>query len=237
MLNRAGFATLSYDMRGHGRADGQRSFINSVDEYLDDLAAALGQLRKRAGALGSDDWPILLVGHSNGGLLTLRTLSDPERKPPDVRAAVVSSPFLGFQVRLPPAKKLMAKTASRFFPSLSLPSDLKIEWLTSDPDKLAERRVDTLCNEVASARWYTATLAAQEYVADYAGRIDVPTLWLVAADDQLADPHSAKLVHARVRAPSEYHDLTGMQHEVFNERERPRIFGLLEAFAHTHFPG
>lgn len=236
VLNRAGFATLSYDMRGHGRADGQRSYIASIDDYLDDMAGALAQLRTRAADQGATDLPVLLVGHSNGGLLVLRTLADPDRKPADVRAAVVSSPFLGFQVRLPPAKKFMAKAASRFFPRLSLPSEIKIEWLTSDPDKLAERRVDTLCNEVGSARWYTATVSAHEYVADYAARIDVPTLWLVAADDELADPASAKLVHARMRAPSEYHDLAGMQHEVFNERERARIFGLLRTFTDAQFP-
>ena len=235
VLNRAGFATLSYDMRGHGRADGQRSYIDSVDNYLDDLDAALAQLRARASAAGADQLPVLLVGHSNGGMLVLRTLADPERKPHDVNAVVVSSPFLGFKVKLPSSKKFMAKTASRWFPRLSLPSDLKLEWLTTDPDKLAERRVDTLCNEVASARWYTATISAQEYIADYAGRIDVPSLWLVGANDQIADPEIAKLVHARLRAPSEYRDLTGMQHEVFNERERARVFGYLESFAQAHF--
>lgn len=236
VLTRAGFATLTYDMRGHGRADGQRSYINAIDDYLDDLQAALAQLRERAATIGASGRPILLVGHSNGGMLVLRTLSDPSRKPADVRAAVVSSPFLGFQVRLPAAKKFMATAASHFVPTLSLPSEIDIEWLTSDPDKLAERRLDTLCNEVATARWYTEALAAQDYVADYAGRIDVPSLWLVAAADQLADPSCAKRVHARLRAPSEYHDLTGMKHEVFNERERARIFALLTEFADAHYP-
>ena len=68
------------------------------------------------------------------------------------------------------ARKLLAHASSRWLPRLSLPSDLPVSWLTTDPDKQRERRLDTLCHEVASARWYTATLAAQEYVTDYAVR-------------------------------------------------------------------
>ncbi|MEM9493787.1 MAG: alpha/beta fold hydrolase, partial [Myxococcota bacterium] len=69
----AGVSVLSYDMRGHGRAAGQRGYIREFTDYLDDLDAALGQLEVRADAAAA---PLLLIGHSNGGLITCRALAD-----------------------------------------------------------------------------------------------------------------------------------------------------------------
>src|SRR5688572_11299688 len=39
-----GMATLSFDLRGHGRADGQRGYVERFTDYLDDVDAALEQL-------------------------------------------------------------------------------------------------------------------------------------------------------------------------------------------------
>ena len=237
VLHRAGVAALTFDLRGHGRSDGQRGFIESVDDYLDDVQAALHKLHESATDLhrGRARPPLLLLGHSNGGLLTLRLLADPARKPAGVRAAVVSSPFLALGAPVPPARKLMAVVASRWMPRLAVPSDLQIEWLTSDPEKQEERRMDPLCIEVGSARWYTATLEAHEYVADFAARIDVPTLWLVAGGDRISDVSMTRVIHSRITAPNHYREFAGMEHEVFNERERARPFAELSSFIEQNF--
>src|SRR5215470_12268182 len=40
VIVRAGWAALSYDVRGHGQSPGKRGFIARFDTYLEDLAAA-----------------------------------------------------------------------------------------------------------------------------------------------------------------------------------------------------
>ncbi len=232
VLVRAGFSTLTYDMRGHGRAEGQRGHVTDYREYLDDLDAALAQLTQR----GPARTPVVLVGHSNGGLVALRALADPSRAPRRVEAAVLSSPFFGLKARIPAAKKLIGRAAGRVAPTLSLPSELRIEDLTHDPGKLAARRVDTLCHEVASAGWFTAAEEAQAYALAMAPRVRVPTLWLVAEGDLVADPSASRKVHHRLRAPSRWIGLPGMYHEVFNETDRARVFGHLETFLDERFP-
>jgi alpha-beta hydrolase superfamily lysophospholipase len=233
VLVRAGFSTLTYDMRGHGRAEGQRGHVDSYTDYLDDLDAALRALADRGGGRRV---PVALISHSNGGLIALRALADPARAPRQVKAAVLSSPFLGFKVHVPPAKKLIGKAAGRFAPTLSLPSELDIEHLTHDPGKLAERRVDTLCHEVASAGWFVAAQQTHLYVREMAHLVKVPTLWLVAGSDLIADPEAARAVHHRLRAPSRWIELPSMYHEVFNERERARVFGHLTDYLVERFP-
>jgi alpha-beta hydrolase superfamily lysophospholipase len=224
----AGLATLTFDMRGHGRSQGQRGHAESYDEYLDDMDAALAELRRRHPT--SARLPLFLIGHSNGALVALRALADPVRRPRGLTAAVLSSPFLGLRAQVHPAKKVAGRVASRVMPRLSMPNELRIEDLTHDPDKLAARRVDTLCHDVASAGWYSAAVATQGYVARNAHRVDVPTLWLVAGGDRIADPTVSRAVRRRLRRPSEYHELPTMHHEVFNEVERGRVFDLLRTF-------
>jgi len=238
VLTDARLAVLTYDMRGHGRAEGQRGHANDYSEYLADMNAALDELTRRATARypGGKSLPVLLVTHSNGGLVALRALADPFRCPRDVEAAVLSSPFLALEVQVPAAKQLVGRAAGIIAPTLSLPSGLEIDHLTHDPDKLAERRVDTLCHEVASAGWFTSSMQAQEYVAEMAHRVTVPTLWLVAGRDRLANPRTTRAVHARLRAPSRLVEFPDMYHEVFNEVDRGRAFGYLREFIDSRFP-
>lgn len=231
VLTGAGLSTFTYDMRGHGRAEGQRGHVDGYRQYLADLDAAHQQLRDLGG-----ESSILLVTHSNGGLIGLRSLADPTRHLPGVDSAILSSPFLGLKVKVPLWKDVVGRAAGRFAPRLSLPSELSIDDLTHDRDKLDERRVDTLCHEVASARWFTAALHSHEYVYELAHRVTLPTLWLVAEDDRIADPSAARAVHARLRAPSRLHMLPGMFHEVFNEVDRGRVFDLVRGWIAERFP-
>jgi lysophospholipase len=226
----AGIAAFSYDMRGHGRAEGQRGHILAIEQYLDDLDAALAELETRLLPLGGEAIPLFIVAHSNGALISLRALTDPARAPRRARAIVISSPFLGLRLEVPRLKKALGRVAARIAPTLSLANDLRVEHLTSDLQKQAERRVDTLCHAVAGARWFVATERAQQHVLASATRVRIPSLWLVGADDPIANPAVAQLVHGRLGTPGEWHLLAGYKHEVFNERERGHAFALIRDF-------
>lgn len=229
-LCEAGLNAFHYDMRGHGRAGGARGLVRTFTDYLEDLDAALAQLEDLAG-----DRPLLLVGHSNGGLIVLRLLADPFRQPTSLRAAVLSSPFLGLRLPVSPLKRAAAHIASRAMPRLALPETLRVETLTSDPDKQRERLLDTLCHDAVSARWHTEAQKTQAWVAEFAHRITVPTLWLVSGKDEIADPRVSRALQSRLRAPATYREFPDMHHEVFNERERTRVFEHLRRFLETDF--
>ena len=226
----SGLAVFTYDMRGHGRASGQRGHILAVDEYLDDLDAALTELEDRLAPLGGEKLPLFLVAHSNGALIALRALTGPSRVHGRTHAMVISSPFLGLRLDVPPAKRAIGRLASRLMPTMSLANNLRVENLTSDPQKQAERQIDTLCHAVAGARWFVASERAQHHVLANATRVRVPTLWLVAGDDAIANPAMARAVYARLGTEGEWHLLEGYQHEVLNERDRARPFDLMRDF-------
>jgi alpha-beta hydrolase superfamily lysophospholipase len=227
-----GFLVMSYDFRGHGRSDGQRGYVGRFEQYLDDMDAAWAQLDDR----GGKDLPRVVIAHSNGALTALRALADPWRVPKRLEFVVLSSPFLGLKLQVSPVKTLVGRVASLAMPSLTMPNELKVEHLTRDPAKQREREVDTLCHDVASARWFTEAKDAQEFVYEFAARITTPTLWLVGGHDQIADPERARQVHDRMLSESDYHHLEGFEHEVFNEIDRARPFGLLGEALDRHFP-
>lgn len=220
VIVQAGWAVFAYDVRGHGKSPGQRGYIDRFATYLADFAAMQAAARDLVGA-GA---PMVLLGHSHGSLITLRALADAQ--PPRAAAAIISSPFLALRLAIPAYRRVLASVASRLAPKLSQPNALRVEDLTQDRAKQAERIADKLCFDVATARWFTEALAAQAYVLEHAGRIKLPTTWLVGHDDPIADPARSQAVAAKISGAA-YHDLVGMRHEVFNEVERGKVFSEL----------
>lgn len=215
----AGWAVLTYDVRGHGHSPGARGFIDRFGIYLDDFRAAIAAAQKLAPGK-----PLVLLGHSHGSLITLRALTD--ERAPSAAAAILSSPYLAINKPVPAYKKLLARIATRVAPRLGQANQIRSEDLTSDKQKQAEHAADKLNFDIATARWFTESSAAQDFVLAHADRIAIPTTWLVGGADPLCDPAASRRVADRVRGAT-YHDLVGLRHEVFNEVDRGKVFSQL----------
>lgn len=64
LLNEAGFSVVLYDVRGHGKSQGERGDIKSIYQFTSDLYELVEQTKKVY------DGPIFLLGHSMGGIIT-----------------------------------------------------------------------------------------------------------------------------------------------------------------------
>ncbi|MEZ4359946.1 MAG: alpha/beta hydrolase [Kofleriaceae bacterium] len=221
VLVKAGWSVLSYDVRGHGQSAGARGYCDHFSQFLSDFRVAHRAARELSDGL------LVALGHSHGSLITLRALLEPS--PPAVDAVVVSSPFLGFGRPVPGFKAFLGKAASMLAPKLTMPNGLQITDLTSDVGKQAERAKDTLCFDIATARWFTEVVAAHEEVERGASKIQQPTLWLIAGADVIASaPQSRKVAASMPDATVRVYE--GYQHEVFNEVKRAAVFADLTAF-------
>ncbi|MFT3700667.1 MAG: alpha/beta hydrolase [Kofleriaceae bacterium] len=218
VITNAGFAALSYDVRGHGKSPGPRGFINAFHEYTDDLKAVMKQARALV-----PTGPLILLGHSHGSLITLRAACDGLD---GVHAIIVSSPYLGLRLAVPGWKKTLAKVASRIAPKLPQPNGIKADQLTHDKEMQRIHDADKVNFDTATARWFVESTKAQDYVAANASRITLPSTWIIGADDPLADPAQSKRV-AQAMKQADYHELPGFLHEVFNETDRAQAFDLL----------
>ena len=86
-LNAWGFAVRGYDQHGHGNSAGARGALPDDDRLLSDLAAVIDDTRQHMGPRR----PLILLGHSMGGLVAARAVSLGLRP---VEGLVLSSPAL-----------------------------------------------------------------------------------------------------------------------------------------------
>lgn len=228
-----GCVCLAFDLRGHGRSTGRRGHMARFDDYLADVDAARDALVRQSSPTGqAPPVPLFLLGHSLGGLITLRYLLD---KPEGVAGAVLSSPYLGDVPELAPPKLLdgIARLLSRLWPTVPFKTGIRPEFVSRDPDVVRAYRDDPQIFDRVTPRFYTETRRTLTEVHAAAASWQLPLLLMVSGADQLVDPAATRRWAAA--APSrwvEYVEWEGFYHEMFNEplEDRERVFQRVEAW-------
>lgn len=212
-FNTHGYAVRAYDQRGHGQSPGPRGVLKHPDDLLADLSVVHADYARTLGAAP------LLLGHSMGGLVALRAVLD-ERITP--KGLVLSSPAL----RSHASKGLqrLAAVLAHLLPNLPLRNGLDLERLSHDAQVIAAYRDDPLCHDRVSPRLADFIFhAGASCIAD-AGRLEVPTLLLVAGDDALVDAAGSRdfsTAAARTKQLTTRY-FASLYHELFNEAEPGR---------------
>lgn len=222
-----GLSTFLFDLRGHGRSGGARSYISSFEEYVADLAV----VAKRATEMtGSEKF--LLLGHSMGGLIAAHFAG---RREGALRGLVLSSPFIGFAMKVPAIKAAAGKVMSGLWPTLSLPTGIDPAVVSHDEAVVKAYAADPLNNKVATARWFTEVVKAQSEVMAAIGKYHGPLLVVQAGDDKLADPAATRaLFEAAGTQHKEMQVFDGFFHEVFNEVDRSTVYDTLDRWMTKH---
>jgi alpha-beta hydrolase superfamily lysophospholipase len=203
----------AYDHRGNGGSGGRRGHVDRWEQYLDDLAGRLAPVRASA-----DGRPVVLYGHSMGGLIVLGYLLT-DRPKPDL--VVLSSPAL--DSTLAEWKKSLAPTLSRIVPTLAIPNGIDGSTLSRDPAVAASVGADPLATKSSTARFGAEALTEQARVrSEYAG-LTLPTLVLHGLDDGLVPPQASEILGSLPNV--ERRTYPGLRHELHNEPEGPAIVG------------
>jgi alpha-beta hydrolase superfamily lysophospholipase len=217
-----GFRVTIPDMRGHGRSAGQRGYVRCFGDYVADVRFLFDRLH-------ADPTRTALLGHSNGGLIAAGYLAD---APGHVCCGVLTSPLLGIAVDPPAWKKQAGHILSRVLPVVSLPSEIRPEWLSHDAHVVSDYRSDPLNHHVNNARWYTEALRMIERVFERGASISLPLLVLQAGDDRLVSPAAARR-WASLPPNATYEEVAGAYHELLFETDGPqhaqRILSFLDA--------
>jgi lysophospholipase len=129
-LAEAGLEVLGYDQRGFGGSGGRRAYADRWAQVHDDLAERIAAARAGAG-----ERPLVLWGHSLGGLIALGyCVSDGPRPLPD--ALVLSAPALASST--PGWQRVMARVLTKVAPTLPVKNAFDGSVLSRDPG-VAER--------------------------------------------------------------------------------------------------
>ena len=204
-----GFDTLAFDNRGFGQSGGRRAFVKGFSQYKDDVEDLLSERRK----LGV---PVVLFGHSLGGLICLDYLAG-GRPQPDL--AILSAPALGAEV--PAWQRVAAPVMGKISPKLFIPSKIGGELLSRDPQVGIDYVNDPLVISGATAAFGRSFFRTMERVNANLNRISVPTYVLHGSEDVLVPTASSEPLGELELVTRKVWE--GLRHECMNEPEKEQV--------------
>lgn len=204
------------DHQGHGRSHGKRGHVNGFGDYVADLKALVELARTE----NKDQLPVLLLGHSMGGLIALLFAG---RYPQYIEGLILSSPLLGLPKPPPPVLRVVAGMLSAIWPTFSLDNQLDPAMISHDPNEIKAYTQDKRVHNRISARWYTECMAAISAVNGAPEKIQSPILMQVAGADRLVSAPSALAFFDTLTVTDKtLCHYESLYHEIFNETPENR---------------
>jgi len=213
-LARAGFEVHAYDQQGHGRSGGIRCHVRRFEDLIDDLEGFVAAVRAER-----PPNPIIVVGHSMGGLVVAGFAS---RRDPKVAAVVTSGAALALPDDFPRARVIAALALRWLAPRLALESGLDPNGLSRDPEVVSAYLEDPLVQHKITTSLAAGMFSTMKHTA--AAGVKVPMLLLHGEADPICPVEGSRRffeqLHVTQRSLITY---PGLRHEIFNEPERARV--------------
>ena len=226
-LNSWGFAARGYDQYGHGESGGARGGLPTDTRLLDDLADIVDSTRARM----SPATPLILLGHSMGGLVAARFVALAMRP---VQALVLSSPAL--DPGLNAVQKLLVALLPKIAPNLRVGNGLDATLISHDPAVVAAYNADPLVHDRISGRLARFIAEGGPATVAQAPSWQVPTLLMYAGADRLVNPAGSRAFAAA--APKQVVSarcFDAFYHEIFNELKAEPVFAELKQWLDARF--
>jgi alpha-beta hydrolase superfamily lysophospholipase len=228
-LANAGIDTHAFDLRGFGGSGGARASIDRWSQLHDDLEERLVGVRSIAPAR-----PLVLFGHSLGGLISLGYVLD-GRARPDL--LVLSAPAIG--AKIPLWQRAVVSTLRRVAPGMLLSNRLDVATLSSDQGVCDAYLADPFNQHKSTVRFAHAAFGEQRRVAASLDRLAIPTLVVHGGDDRLVPTETSARLQGRPGVTRRvYPDI---RHELHNEPAGPRVIAdeidwIRDQVSHMHPP-
>ena len=183
-----GMAVYALDLRGRGRSEGERFYVERFDQYVDDAAALVQVAASREAGL-----PLFMLGHSAGGVVACLYAIEHQAG----LAGLVCESF-AFEVPAPEFALAALKGLSHLAPHAHV-LRLKNEDFSRDPQAVAEMNADPLiADEVEPTRTVAEMARADERLKKGFPQIRLPLLILHGTADRATRPSGSRhlLEHA-----------------------------------------
>jgi acylglycerol lipase len=210
-----GFAVTALDLRGRGKSDGERFYIESIDEYVSDVSLAIEQARAR-----HPDLPLYLLGHSAGGVTSTTYALDYQER---IDGLICES--FAFRVFAPNVALKLLEGASHVLPHAHV-LRLKMEDFSRDPEWVAQLNADPLTlDEVQPVSTVAAFARAGERFEREFGKISLPVLILHGTEDKATRPDGSEQFFNEASSTDKTLKLyEGYYHDLLNDLGRETVF-------------
>lgn len=204
-LAESGYAVFAADLRGRGRSDGERFYVEHVDEYVSDLRGMITRAKAAHPGL-----KLFLLGHSAGGVTGASYVLDYQA---EIDGFICES--FAFQVPAPGFALAAIKGLSHIAPRLGVLT-LHNKDFSRDPAAVAALDADPLIkDETQPAITVAALVRADERLHDEFPTVTIPLLILHGTEDKATVYHGSEFFHETAGSADKtlklyqghYHDL------------------------------
>ncbi|SDZ29782.1 lysophospholipase [Evansella caseinilytica] len=226
-LNRLHYHVIMGDLPGQGTTSGARGHVKSFQQYIAVVKRWLEEAR-------TYQLPIILFGHSMGGLISIHTtLSLKKKELPDV--LLLSSPCLGLKNEPHRLKKAAASFLNIVSPGMRFSSG-QSGMGTRDEAMRQRDAADPLLIKRVSVRWYKELTKAMQAAQQKADSFpDVPLLVTQSGEDRIVDKEAVRSWFDNLAVTDKYFkEWDGLYHEVLNEPEKNKVLAHLLGFVTIH---
>jgi lysophospholipase len=223
MWRLAGFHVIMADLPGQGMTTrANRGHINSFDDYIIEVKDWIQAAYRY-------DLPVFLIGHSMGGLISIRLLQEEKV---NIAGVILSSPCLGLVHSPPKFLDILSHGLNVVFPTLRMNSGLTVQMATRNEEVREADSNDTLYVTKVSIRWYRELAGAMKEAFQELGKIqDIPMLVMQGGDDKIVNKGTVKEWFNHVPlSEKRFKEWPKCYHEIFNEPEREEIFEYAKDF-------
>jgi acylglycerol lipase len=222
-----GYAVYSFDLRGHGKSDGKRSYIERFSYYIDDLQTFYNLVRTE-----NPNTKIFMVGHSMGSTIALDYALEHQR---ELEGLIISGTTLKPGASISKAAIMAAKILSVLMPKTGVTA-LDPGGVSRDK-AVVEAYVNDPLNYTGklSARFGVELLKTMEMLQKRLSEITLPILIMQGSQDRISDPSSSKMLFDGVSSKDKTMKIyEGFYHEIFNDPDRQQVFSDMEAWLKAH---
>ncbi len=210
----AGYAVTALDLRGRGRSDGERYYVDSIDEYVADVGRAIALAKRHDPGV-----PVYLLGHSAGGVTSVIYALDHQHE----IAGLICESF-AFRVFAPDIALKLLEGASHLLPHAHV-LKLKNEDFSRDPAWVASLNADEYTQgESQPVATVAAFARAGERFEREFSRVTLPLLILHGTDDKATRPDGSQQFFDEAGSSDKLLKLyDGHYHDLLNDYGREAV--------------
>ena len=221
----AGLAVYALDLRGRGKSDGERFYVEKFADYVSDVATFVTLVKSQNAGL-----PAFLLGHSAGGVVScLYTIAHQAEL-----AGLICESF-AFQVPAPDFALAVLKGLSHVAPHAHV-LRLKNEDFSRDPQVVAAMNADPLiAHETQPTQTVAEMVRADERLKEEFPLITLPVLILHGTADKATRPSGSQLFYDTAGSSDKTLKLyDGHFHDPLNDVDKEVVMADIKRWVEAH---
>ena len=223
----SGLSVHAVDLRGRGKSEGERFFVENFQDYVSDTGAAVDLAKLREPGL-----PVFILGHSAGGVVACEYALDHQAG----LAGLICESF-AYQVPAPDFALAVLKGLSHLIPHAHV-LKLKNEDFSRDPKVVAAMNADPLiAGESQPTQTVAAMVRADERLKRDFPLMKLPVLILHGTADKATRPSGSQEFHDKAGSADKtlkFYD--GYFHDPLNDIGKEAVMADIKDWISTRLP-